>query len=97
MPGETASLAKTRRNMERATAIVLLTYAIALVIDVGTREWIYQEKSKLYSGVFTLVRHCIWLARETIEKSTARAYFLFSSIIIGSVRTNIRSSVAKLS
>ena len=81
---------KTRRNMERMTAIVLLAYAIALLIGEDIRERIYQgKKSKLYSGLFILLKHRIQLAREAIVESVARAYSLLSGIILGSVRTNV--------
>ena len=81
---------KTRRNMERMTAIVFLAYAIALLIGEDIRERIYQgKKSKLYSGLFILLKHRIRLAREALGESVARACSLFSNIIIGSVRTNV--------
>jgi transposase len=81
---------KTQRNMERMTAIVLLAYAIALLIGEDIREHIYQgKKSKLYSGLFILLKHRIRLARETIGESIARAYSLLSTIILGNVRTNV--------
>ena len=81
---------KTRRNMERMTAIVLLAYAIALLVGEDIRERIYHgTKSKLYSGLFILLKHRIRLAREAIGESVARAYSLLSGIILGSVRTNV--------
>ena len=81
---------KTRRNMERMTAIVLLAYAIALLIGEDIRERIYPgKKSRLYSGLFILLKHRIRLAGEAIGESIARAYSLLSGIIIGSVRTNV--------
>ena len=81
---------KTRRNMERMTAIVLLAYAIALLIGEDIRKRIYEgKKSKLYSGLFILLKHRIRLTREAIGESVARAYSLLSSIILGSVRTNV--------
>jgi hypothetical protein len=81
---------KTRRNMERMTAMVLLAYAIALLIGEDIRERIYRgKKSKLYSGLFILLKHRIRLAREAIADSVARAYSLLSGIILGSVRTNV--------
>jgi hypothetical protein len=81
---------KTRRNMERMTAIVLLVYAIALIIGEDIRERIYQgEKAKLYSGLFILLKHRIRSAREVIGESVTRAYSLLSAIILGSVRTNV--------
>ena len=80
---------KTRRNIERMTAIVLLAYAIALLIGEDIREPIYQgKKSKLYSGLFILLKHRIRLAREAIGESITRAYSLLSGIILGSVRTH---------
>jgi hypothetical protein len=69
------------------TVIVLLAYAIALLISEDIREQIYQgKKSKLYPGVFILLKHRIWLAKEGIGESIASAYSLFGDIIIGSVQ-----------
>jgi hypothetical protein len=81
---------KTRRNMGRMTAIMLLAYAIALLIGEDIRERFYHgKKTRLYSGLFILLKHRIQLAREAIEESVTRAYSLLSSIITGSVRTNV--------
>lgn len=81
---------KTRRNMERMTAVVLLAYAIALLIGEDIREQIYHgKKAKLYSGLFILLKRRIRLAREAMGESVTRAYSLLSGIILGSVRTNV--------
>lgn len=81
---------KTRRNMERMTAIVLLAYAIALLIGEDIRERIYQgKKSKLYSGLFILLKHRTRLAREVMGEIVTRVHSLFRGVILGDVRTNV--------
>lgn len=81
---------KTRRNMERMTTLVLVAYAIALLIGEDIRERVYRgKKSKLYSGLFILLKHRIRLARESIGESIDRVYSFLSTIIFKNVRTNV--------
>ena len=81
---------KTRRNMERMTAIVLLAYAIALLIGEDIRERIYRgKKSKLYSGLFILLKHRVRLAREVMGDIVTTVHSLFRGVIFGNVRTNV--------
>jgi len=81
---------KTRRNMEKVTAIMLIAYAIALLIGENIREQLYLgEKSKLYSGLFILLKHRIRLAKEVAGEILNRVHSLFSGIILGDVRTYV--------
>lgn len=81
---------KTRRNMERMTALLLLAYAIALLIGEDIRERIYPgKKSKLYSGLFILLKHRIRLAREVMGEIVTKVHSLFRGVIFGNVRTNV--------
>jgi hypothetical protein len=81
---------KSQRNMERMTALVLIAYAIALLIGEAFREQIYRgRKSKLYSGLFILLRHNMRLANEVIRETITRVHSLFTGIIFGNVRTNV--------
>ncbi len=81
---------KSRKNMEKMVAMVLIAYAIGLLIGEGIRERIYPgKKSRLYSGLFILLKHSTNLAREVIEEIITQTYSLLSSIILGNVRTNV--------
>jgi hypothetical protein len=81
---------KSQRNMERMTALVLIAYGIALLIGEAFREQIYRgKKSKLYSGLFILLRHNMRLANEVVSEIVTRVHSLFNDIIFGNVRTNV--------
>ena len=81
---------KTRRNMEKITAILLIAYAIALLIGEDIREQIYPgKKSKLYSGLFILLKHRMQLAKERMAEIITRVHSLFSGITFGDVRTHV--------
>jgi hypothetical protein len=81
---------KSRRNMEKVTALVLIAYAIALLIGEDIREQIYPgKKSKLYSGLFILLKHRMRLAREVMAEIITRVHSLLSGIIFGDVRTHV--------
>jgi len=81
---------KSRRNMEKVTAMVLIAYAIALLIGEEIREQAYHgRKSKLYSGLFILLKHHIRLTREVMTKIIAKVNSLLGGIILGNVRTHV--------
>ena len=81
---------KSQRNMEKVTALMLIAYAIALLIGEAFRERIYpRKKSKLYSGLFILLKQHTQLASKIMEEIVARVHSLFRGIILGDVRTNV--------
>jgi len=81
---------KSRRNMEKVTALVLIAYAIALLIGEAFRERIYPgKKSKLYSGLFILLKQQTQLASKVMGEIITRVHSLFREIIYGDVRSNV--------
>ena len=81
---------KTRRNMEKMTAILLMAYAICLLIGEDIREQVYNgRKLKLYSGLFILLKHRMHLAKEALAETITRVHSLLSGIVFGDVRTYV--------
>ena len=81
---------KSRENMEKMIAMVLVAYAIGLLIGEAVRDQMYQgRKHKLYSGLFILIKQRIRLSKEKLAQIINQVYGFFSAIALGDVRTYV--------
>lgn len=82
---------KSRENMEKIVAMVLIVYAIGVLIGEIIRDRIYQGKKwRLYSGLFIFLKQNIPLPKEVVTEIIAMACSTFSKIILGgNVRTQV--------
>ncbi|MFC1714345.1 transposase, partial [Candidatus Poribacteria bacterium] len=82
---------KKQVNMEKMVALLALAYIIGFLIGEQIRDRAYggSRKWEQLSGLFTLLKRKIRLARETLSQALEDAYMLFSKIILGNVRTHV--------
>jgi len=77
-----------QENMEKMVSMVLLSYSIGLLIGETIRESIYTEKKrKLYSGLHILLKRKVSIFGDTLKAIINSAFLVFSSIVLGNVRT----------
>lgn len=77
-------------NMEKMVSMVLLSYSIGLLIGETIRESVYTEKKrKLYSGLHILLKRKVIILGDMLKAVINSAYLLFSSIVLGNVRTYV--------
>jgi transposase len=80
-------------NMEKMIALVLLAYTIGFLLGEGLRDRMYEgRKWCQYSGLFILLKQKIQLNRKVFAEIMDNVYLLFMRILLGNVRTHIRSS-----
>ena len=81
---------KSRENMEKMIAMVLIVYAIGPLIGEAIRDQMYHgRKHKLYSGLFILMKQRIRLSKEKPAQIVNQVYAFFSAIVLGDVRTYV--------
>jgi len=88
---------KKQLNMEKMISLVLFAYTIVLLFGEGFRDRMYEGKKwRCYSGLFILLKHKIQLSRNVLAEVINDIYQLFMRIVLGNVRTFVRSSDIKL-
>jgi len=94
---------KSRVNMEKMVALLLIAYTIGLLVGESLRDKLYggpqstspssrQRTGKqweLYSGLFVLIKQKIWLSKQVLEQLIAAVLHAFIRLVQGDVRTYV--------
>jgi hypothetical protein len=94
---------KSRENMKKMVALLLIAYTIGLLVGESLRDKMYGgppsapnssrqrtgKRWELYSGLFVLLKQKIWLSEQVLEQLIIAVLHAFIRLVRGHVRTYV--------